>query len=273
MTWLPIVSPQRSCALANSMTRKGPWSRFCESTLGLRKDGTWSEETHVFSGDVQGAKSAYRQCLAISPYATDCPTSRSWTENEGDCKDAENLSRTWLTAQPNSSQAFRRLANAVFGRGGSIEAAREISAQSLLVLTPADRRFGAARREMTLGILRGNFGLALDQATAAESALESSDEEPHERTALSIMRIQRELGNMDEVVRTADNFAKRRDVWVKNDYFDYSIVPQTMKYLVGVEQLVPSSRKARRLVARASREPSYSAIAASNGSWRMHSQS
>ncbi|MGO8994926.1 MAG: protein kinase domain-containing protein [Polyangiaceae bacterium] len=206
----------------------------------LRIDAGFAEgwyvvgETHVFSGDVQGAKSAYRQCLAISPYATDCLSDISLLdENEGDCKDAENLSRTWLTAQPDSSQAFRRLANAVFGRGGSIEAAREISAQSLLVLTPADRRFGAARREMTLGILRGDFGLALDQATAAESALESSDEEPHERTALSIMRIQRELGNMDEVVRTADNFAKRRDVWVKNDYFDYSIVPQTMKYLVG----------------------------------------
>jgi serine/threonine protein kinase len=193
-------------------------------------------EAHVWAGDVDGASLAYHKCLKISPPATDCLSDLALLdENEGNCVEAEALSRTWLTADPDSSQCCRSLARAIFGRGGSLDSARAILGQGLLISKPSRRPFLQAKRDLALGVLEGDFRTAREQVTAAETALAGeNDEADHEEIALAGMRIELELGNATGVARIADAYSERRDAWTKSDFIDYGIVPLRAKYLAGL---------------------------------------
>jgi tetratricopeptide (TPR) repeat protein len=192
-------------------------------------------QTLVLSGDVPNAEAAYRKCLEASPGASDCLTDKAiLDENEGNCTEAEELSRGWLNVDPSSPRAYRSLACSIYARGGSLEAALAMVAKSIEASQPERREYQKAIWAMRTNLLHGDFAEALQYSKVAENALAPEpDEEVHEIDALDRMQIYAELGDEKEVDRIARAFEKDRDLWAKSDFLDYEIVPWSFRYRVG----------------------------------------
>jgi serine/threonine-protein kinase len=204
-------------------------------------------EVLLYVGDTSGAVRAYEQCIGVSQYAETCLSRLSLLDaNEGSCERAEELARRLVAFAPDVYGAHRRLAQAMFGRGATIDAAHAALGAGWHSLAKPDvQRAHEAEDMANLSIVSGDFDGAIGYAAKWTTELASeNDELPHVRLTKFLANLSLELGRPNDASLQAEAFARQREAWQKDDYYDFSILPARLMYLAGT---IPRSEyRARR---------------------------
>ncbi len=169
----------------------------------------------MFGGTREAAHRALEDCLERAPGATFCLKRRVRLEEiEGRCADAERDARTWLTTDPESTEARRNLAQTMVAQGKSLDVAEEIMRQGWSKLPADERRHVELEDRDALAEAGGDF-------TGAEKALRElvklDEAEPelvvHASTTFSLTSLYAETGDVTNANAVANDFLRRKDGW------------------------------------------------------------
>jgi len=149
----------------------------------------------------------------------------------GDCVAAERTARSLVSAQPHAILPLFQLAQALLGRGAALEAVQTTLAQRWSAAPEEQRELLRLQDETLLDAHRGDFEAAVRHGQEWLARVASAtDEEQHHTATQTLTSILAEVGDFDGVDRIAIDFSKRRDAWQRSGYFDYSIVPWSLRY-------------------------------------------
>jgi serine/threonine-protein kinase len=186
--------------------------------------------------DVNAAHRAYDRCLEVSPAATECLRDQNELDAlEGDCLEAETISRRTIALDPEGPTGYRLLARALSGRGQSEETVLAALEQAWR-RTPASERHATELADRTkLAIAGGRFEEAVRLANDWERAVASEpDDWAHMRAWRHHALLELEMGANDAAAKGAQAYAKRRAGWAPNDMiWDTSILAVQIEYRAG----------------------------------------
>ncbi len=165
--------------------------------------------------DPAATRATLTRCLEISPSATSCLDDLSNLESrEGRCDEVVTLSRRAIAIDPQSSDAYDRLAQALFALGEPLDAVQG-ALEAKWKLRPHRVRVIELSDEAGLAVLRGDFESALRVAREYEQEVSTrAEEDEHFTPQVYQMLIDLEVGRNAEVVTLARDYLRRRAAWV-----------------------------------------------------------
>jgi len=130
--------------------------------------------------------------------------------------------------------SFFSLAQALLGKGASIEAVRAALEQERST-TPEDRREAARLQdEALLEAYQGHFDLALKRSQEWQARIVAApDEKTHYAATRVLMDILAEVDDVASLDHIAISFSKQRDAWQQSGYYNYSLAPWSARYRAG----------------------------------------
>jgi eukaryotic-like serine/threonine-protein kinase len=166
---------------------------------------------------IEESLQAFDRCAAISPGTADCHGSRAVQLSAlGRCAEAEESARRAITSGPKASPGWYELrATALHAMGRPLETVLEAFTQKWAQI-PAERvrpieLYDRAR----LDIEAGRFDLAEAHAREGDRLIRSDPSAMvHAQYTDLLMYIYNETGRSREAVKLADDYLKRKDVWV-----------------------------------------------------------
>ena len=169
----------------------------------------------MFGGTREAAHRALEDCLERAPGATFCLKRRIRLEEiEGRCADAEHDARTWLTTDPESTEARRNLAQTMVAQGKSLDVAEEIMRQGWSKVPADERRHIELEDRDALAETAGDF---VGAEKALRELVKMDEAEPelvvHASTTFSLTSLYAETGDTGSATVVANDFLRRKDGW------------------------------------------------------------
>ncbi|WP_394822142.1 protein kinase domain-containing protein [Pendulispora albinea] len=228
---------------------------YLDPLLGLG----WSDKAEAFAvmGDASGARASLQECVRLAATADACLDQLMLFDmSEGRCAEAEQSGRK-LMATPLAPKWWGlRLADSIYGRGGSLESVHNVLEQQWRLASPAEREVTRLKSEARFHVLAGNFA-EVERSLDAWGELIASkkyeiDHVPVESLRLSLAM---ELGDRHRAARLAARFLSQRDSLLAS-HFDWEIVPLRTQYLAGgMSREAFEARRQKWLERMASRPP------------------
>ncbi|WP_394832989.1 protein kinase [Pendulispora rubella] len=203
------------------------------ASLGNNSTAFWlGARAQLQLGDVAEARSLLEQCIASSPSAMDCLTWLTFLEAaDGRCERSEETARKLIAKDSSNPFPYYSLANAVFGRTKSTEAARGILQARLEHTSPSKRPALQATLEFDLHVYDGDFTGADRELGVRQSSTTSSDANFRGMPLIYRVEMELELGRLQEARRAAREFVYRSEAWIPNAFMDTNIDGARLLYL------------------------------------------
>src|SRR5262249_47703255 len=153
-------------------------------------------------------------CLEATPGSLDClKLAISLDTNDGECKRAENESRRYIAAYPDSPDGYMFLAQSLAGLGASV-AQLHATLEQRWVRARALRPFRECRDQGLLTAMQGDFARTEETLAACDKVL-SSEVDPYLRGQVRWIRamIQLELGARGRAVDLAHSYVAESAAW------------------------------------------------------------
>ncbi|WP_394849938.1 protein kinase [Pendulispora brunnea] len=196
----------------------------------------WSDkaEAHSFLGDAVQTRSSVEECVRRAAHADACLDKLMWLDmDEGRCAEAEQSARL-LMATPLAPKWWGiRLADAIYGRGGTLESVRNVLDQQWRSAAPAEREATRLRGEARFDVLTGNFA-ELERVLDAWNKLLAGKKYEIDHVPVESLRfnLAMELGDRRRAAQLAAQYLSQRDSLLASMY-DWEIVPLRTQYLAG----------------------------------------
>jgi eukaryotic-like serine/threonine-protein kinase len=166
---------------------------------------------------IEESLQAYDRCLAISPATADCHGARAWQLGAlGRCAEMEEGARRAITSGPKAAPGwYEGRATALHALGRPLETVLEAFTQKWARIPEEKRREVELFDRARLDIEVGRFDDAEAKAREGRRLIRSDPNAvTHAQYALLLIRIYTEIGRPREAARIADEYLKRKDVWV-----------------------------------------------------------
>lgn len=172
-------------------------------------------------GKTDEALAALDRCVALSPATADCSGQRGFLHaSEGRCTEMDEDFRRAVGISTNGMWQDGR-AFALFARGVAPEAIVEVFRSKWAQLSDDEKNAAERLDRANLDIAMGNFQAAERETLAARNIVASDAEaSTHSRLALQLMEIYSETNRPREASRVADDYLKRKDVWIRSHRSD-----------------------------------------------------
>ncbi len=184
----------------------------------------WARKGQVRAqlNDADGASAAWNHCLDVFAGATDCMYMSAWlATTQGSCGVVETLGRKITRAEPEGSQGYMYLANALAAQNRSRELVLEGARQEWARTPEQWRTLTVAGDMLQIDLLYGDFGSADRDVEAFDRLAESdADENSHAAVAITRLDLADEAQDVRRAGQVAKAFAARRDAWVRQRFFD-----------------------------------------------------
>jgi tetratricopeptide (TPR) repeat protein len=164
----------------------------------------------------EAARSAFAECVRISPSATDCLFGLFILDTrDGKCAEAAALARKLSGVEPEKPAWRADLVSTLVDIGEPPESVEEALKQYLVRLEESDRAIGEAQTRFALAVLRGDFGDAAARAQAWERAVEPENDElpDHWNVFFETWSLEVETGRVRAAGDLAERYQKLRAAW------------------------------------------------------------
>ncbi|WP_394845377.1 protein kinase [Pendulispora brunnea] len=226
----PVVRLARAQHYIRSRQTQGAMD--LAASLGNTSTGFWvGAQAQMQLGDVAEGRRLLEQCIASSPSAMDCLKWLSFLDAaDGRCELAEEAARKLIAKDSSNPFSYYLLANAVFGRTKSTEAARGILQAQLEQTSASQRPLRKATLEFDLHVYDGDFAGADRELRLRQSATTSPDANYRGMPLIYRVEMELELGRREEARRAAREFSYRSEAWLPNAYMDTGIDSARLLY-------------------------------------------
>jgi serine/threonine protein kinase len=172
-------------------------------------------------GKTDEALRALDRCVAISPATADCSGERAFLHgSEGRCAEMEENFRRAVAGSTNGMWQEGRAA-ALFALGAAPEAIVEVLRNRWPELAESERAGLELIDRGNLAAAIGDFAEAEKLALAARSLMASDPEaRTHALLANQLVELYTETNRPKEAGRIADDYLKRKDVWIRSAMSD-----------------------------------------------------
>ena len=178
---------------------------------------------------------AFHNCLEQSPSSSSCLRYTAALEaNDGACVQAEETSRRWIAAWPNSADAYKWLAAAIYGRTHSVASARA-TLERRWALTEDDEREITRAEDMTsLSLLDGDIGSARHNLDEWETlASRSSDARSRALPAEIRLELEYELSPVERVRTLTKRYMEQSTSWSSSSLAEFRSTIDRSLLLIG----------------------------------------
>jgi eukaryotic-like serine/threonine-protein kinase len=168
-------------------------------------------------GKVDEALRALDRCVAVSPATADCSGTRGFIHgSEGHCAEMDEDFRRAVGVSTYGVWQNERAA-ALFALGVSPEAIVEVYRNRWEQLGESEKTVAELLDRSHLSLAIGNFKEAEAQTLAARDVVaRDTDARTHVALALQLIEIYDETNHLDKAARVADDYLKRKDIWVRS---------------------------------------------------------
>jgi eukaryotic-like serine/threonine-protein kinase len=172
-------------------------------------------------GKTDEALRALDHCVALSPAAADCSGERAAIHgSEGRCAEMEDNLRRAVASTTNGMWQEDRAA-ALFALGAAPEAIVEVLRNKWPQLGERERAAVELMDRSNLDAAIGDFAEAEKQALAARNLVTSDPEaRTHAQLAAQLVDLYMETNRPREAAKVADDYLKRKDVWIRSPVAD-----------------------------------------------------
>jgi serine/threonine protein kinase len=172
-------------------------------------------------GKTDEALRALDRCVALSPATADCSGERAFIHgSEGRCAEMEENFRRAVTSSTNGMWQQGRAA-ALFALGAAPEAIVEVLRNRWPQLGESEKAGLELMDRSNLGVAIGNFDDAEKQALAAKNlAVSDPEARTHALLAAQLVDLYTETNRPREAGKIADDYLKRKDVWIRSPASD-----------------------------------------------------
>ena len=168
-------------------------------------------------GRTEEALSALDRCVALSPATADCSGQRGFLHgSEGRCAEMDADFRRAVAVSTSGVWQQGRAA-ALFALGVPPEAIVEVFRNKWAELKEDERSVLELLDRSNLDIAVGKFKDAEAQTLAARKLVEADPEaQTHAMLAAQLVEIYKETNRLKDAARVADDYLKRKDVWIRS---------------------------------------------------------
>ena len=166
-------------------------------------------------GETEGARSAFAECVRISPSAVNCLDSLlDMATEDGRCADAAALARRLIAIEPQNAGWRFELVDPLFEIGEPRESYEEAMKQSFALMEDY-RPIGEAQTRFMLAVLRGEFGEAEKHSQEWQRAVAHEGQElpDHWNAFYDTWLLGIEMGQVRTAGALAGRYQKERAAW------------------------------------------------------------
>ena len=171
------------------------------------------------------AQEALRDCLARSPSSASCLRNLTVLQlNEGACAEAEASGRQWIAAWPNSADAYKWFAAALYGHTHSIESARAALERKWTLTREEDREITRVSDMTNLSLLAGNIADARRHLDHWERLVSSSPDAFARGWPASVrLDLEYDASPTEKVTAMARHYLEQSAAWTTSARLDFRV--------------------------------------------------